>query len=218
MLGVIAEILKCQMRTRRWRWWRNTTLRISTKNGRAPWFLTCKKPSKTLKAFLRWSRTNANVRLYHRINSRKELIELFEQIPRFRTKEMTKNQVIWEYLLLYTYLCYCMLYTYIWSVFVQCHGVKFVFAQCCHVVVNKVEATLDAEKEASRVWRKETEVTWIGIVMILIVMMMGRGIVERYLWLWLWGILDHHQGDRDREGDCSEVYNISGFNLYANYL
>ena len=51
----------------------------------------------------------------------------------------------------------------------------------------KVEATLDAEKEASRVWRKETEVSWIGIVK----------------------ILDHK---------WDEVYNISGFNLYANYL
>ena len=61
-----------------------------------------------------------------------------------------------------------------------------VFAQC-HVFVNKVEATLDAEKEASRVWRKETEVSWIGIVK----------------------ILDHK---------WDEVYNISGFNLYANYL
>ena len=25
-------------------------------------------------------------------------------------------------------------------------------------------------------------------------------------------------GDRDHKDDCSEVYNISGFNLYANYL
>ena len=116
MLGVIAEILKCQTRMKRWRWWRNTTLRISTKNGRAPWFWICKKPSKS---FSWWDGTNANVRLYHRINSRKELIELFEQIPRFRTKEMTKNQVIWEYLLLYIYFCCCMFYTYIWSVSVQ---------------------------------------------------------------------------------------------------
>ena len=65
--------------------------------------------------------------------------------------------------------------------------VSNLYLLCCHVFVNKVEATLDAEKEASRVWRKETEVSWIGIVK----------------------ILDHK---------WDEVYNISGFNLYANYL
>ena len=178
---------------RRWRWWRNTTLRISTKNERAPWFLTCKKPSKS---FSWWDGTNANVRLYHRINSRKELIELFEQIPRFRTKEMTKNQVIWDlrvsvavYIFMLLYVVYIYLIcicTVSWCQICIC---IIVFAQCCHVFVNKVEATLDAEKEASRVWRKETEVFWIGI-----------GIVK---------ILDHK---------WDEVYNISGFNLYANYL